>query len=445
MSFFGGSYSTVGDYTMLDPVILQYESIGYLIEVLIAELLFLHSYKKRTYFPLRLIGSTVVSLAIVSRVSLSPNMSPLHRFFLLLFIIAVSILCMLVSFEGDVFSIISSCMAGVATQHIANKLEAILVLTPLTSSLVAISPVYRILTEVLSCILVYGIVYFLVAKDYVVGKGDIRLNIISVLIILTCIGVNRLVVDHEVVDVKIEVAASIYAIICCIFALGIQFYLLKWQREKSEAMVIRGLLSASEKQYEQWKTMVEMNKIAMHDLKHMIGRVEALADKDNIAIPDLTPLKDKIEGFSPLVRTGNDVLDVLLRNMGQVCHRQNVRLNCVSYTDCLGNYDSMKLYFLFANAIDNARAGADTVEDPEKRLIDVSIKQFGESIIIHVWNYYSGNISFEDELPKSENPESGHGFGLKSIKMITDSFGGAMKAYTENDIFHLNIILPMNH
>lgn len=427
---------------MIDPLIQQYESIGYLIEVLIAELLFLHSYKKRSHFILRIVAGFAVSTAVVSQVSLAAVHSPVNRFFLLLFIIAISVLCMFVCFKGDTFSLISSCVAGVATQHIANKVTEIILHTELISSLSAISPVYRIVTELLACIVVYSIVYVLLARDYVEEKGNLRMSIISFLIIFTCIGVNRLVEDHEVMDVKLEIAAAIYAIICCAFALGIQFYLLKWQREKSEAMVIKGLLSASEKQYEQWKAMVELNKVMTHDLKHMVNRVEVLADKDHIAIPDLTPIKDKIEDFSPLVKTGNDVLDVLLRNMGQMCRQQNVRLNCVSYTDCLGKYDSMKLYFLFANAIDNARAGADTVEDPDKRLIDVSIKQFGDSIIVHIWNYYSGSISFEDELPRSDNPESGHGFGLKSIKMITDSFGGAMKAYTENEIFHLNIILP---
>ena len=129
--------------------------------------------------------------------------------------------------------------------------------------------------------------------------------------------------------------------------------------------------------------------------------------------------------------------------MDTLCKEQNIRFNCVSYTEQLGKFDSMSLYFLFANAIDNARAGADKVTDPDKRLIDVSLKQFGDSVIIHIWNYYSGEISFDNGLPVSTAQEEGHGYGLKSIKMLVDKFEGSLKTQTEGDVFHLNIILPL--
>ena len=109
----------------------------------------------------------------------------------------------------------------------------------------------------------------------------------------------------------------------------------------------------------------------------------------------------------------------------------------------LAKFDSMSLYFLFANAIDNARAGAGAVTVPDKRMVDVSLKQFGDSVIIHVWNYFNGELTIKDGLPVSSNTSSGHGFGLKSIKMLVDKFEGAMEARTEGDVFHLNIILPL--
>lgn len=423
-------------------VLLQYETVGYFIEVLAAELLFLHVYKRRRYFFARLLLAFVAGAFVSSRISLSGAEGPFSRFFILLLVIAVSVLFMMFCFEGNVFSIVSSCMAGVATQHIANKLVAIVMIIPMISSICEINVGYRIFTEIIVCALVYAAAFASLDKDYVPKKSSIRLNVISISIILICIGVNRLV-KTDGAEPSYVIATSVYAIICCIFALGIQFYLGKWQQEKTESLVVRELLSASEKQYEQWKAMVELNSIKVHDLKHMLHRIENYVDKYNIDIPDLSPMRESIDGFSPLVKTGNEVIDVLLRNMDRLCRQQGVRLNCVSYTDSLGRFDSMSLYFLFANAIDNARAGAAMVADEDKRLADVSLKQFGDSVIIHVWNYFEGEITFSDELPVSENAEEGHGFGLKSIKMIVDKFGGAMKAHTESDVFHLNIILPL--
>lgn len=421
----------------------KFEAIGYIIEVLIAELLFLHAYKKRNHFWVRFPAAAVISGIIASSITYPAASIAIYRFMFFFFLIALTVGVMLFCYKGNSFSIVSSCIAGVATQHIAFKLMTIISLIPSMSVLLEISVIYRMIVEILTMAVVYTIVYFMAARAQVPDRGSIRLNILSVIVVLICIGVNRLVADAKDLSNEVIVASSIYAILCCSFALSIQFYLHKWQQEKAESMVIKGLLSASEKQYEQWKEMVEFNNIQMHDLKHLLNHIEHFAGKEKTDIPDLSPIRESIEGFAPIVRTGNDVIDVLLRNMGALCRQQGVRLNCVSFTDKLDKFDSMSLYFLFGNAIDNARTGAAAVSDKEKRLVDVSLKQFGDSVIIHVWNYFEGDITFEDKLPVSKDLENGHGFGIKSIKVIVDKFGGAFKTQVEGDVFHLNIILPL--
>ncbi|WP_029200994.1 ATP-binding protein [Oribacterium sp. NK2B42] len=421
----------------------KFESIGYIIEVLMAELLFLHAYKKRNLFWVRFPAAAVIAGIIASGITYPAASIAIYRFMFFFFIIALTVGVMLFCYKGNLFSIVSSCIAGVATQHIAFKLMTIISLIPSMSALLEISVIYRIIVEILTLTVVYTIVYLMVARSQVPDRGSIRLNVLSVIVVLMCIGVNRLVADAKDLSNEVIVASSIYAILCCSFALSIQFYLHKWQQEKAESMVIKGLLSASEKQYEQWKEMVEFNNIQMHDLKHLLNHIEHLAGKEKTDIPDLSPIRESIEGFAPIVRTGNDVIDVLLRNMGALCRQQGVRLNCVSFTDKLDKFDSMSLYFLFGNAIDNARTGAASVSDKEKRLVDVSLKQFGDSVIIHIWNYFEGDITFEDKLPVSKDLENGHGFGIKSIKVIVDKFGGAFKTQVEGDVFHLNIILPL--
>jgi len=421
----------------------KFEAIGYIIEVLMAELLFLHAYKKRNHFWVRFPAAAVISGIIASSITYPAASIAIYRFMFFFFIIALTVGVMLFCYKGNSFSIVSSCIAGVATQHIAFKLMTIISLIPSMSALLEISVIYRIIVEILTLTVVYTIVYLMVARSQVPDRGSIRLNVLSVIVVLMCIGVNRLVADAKDLSNEVIVASSIYAILCCSFALSIQFYLHKWQQEKAESMVIKGLLSASEKQYEQWKEMVEFNNIQMHDLKHLLNHIEHLAGKEKTDIPDLSPIRESIEGFAPIVRTGNDVIDVLLRNMGALCRQQGVRLNCVSFTDKLDKFDSMSLYFLFGNAIDNARTGAASVSDKEKRLVDVSLKQFGDSVIIHIWNYFEGDITFEDKLPVSKDLENGHGFGIKSIKVIVDKFGGAFKTQVEGDVFHLNIILPL--
>ena len=120
-----------------------------------------------------------------------------------------------------------------------------------------------------------------------------------------------------------------------------------------------------------------------------------------------------------------------------------IELQCVAYADCLKYFDGMKLYFLFANAIDNAMEGVSGIEDPEKRLIDISIRAFGDSASIHIWNYFSGPITFSSGLPVTNKSEESHGFGMKSMQRIVDEFDGVMHAHTEGEIFNLDIMLPV--
>jgi sensor histidine kinase regulating citrate/malate metabolism len=150
-----------------------------------------------------------------------------------------------------------------------------------------------------------------------------------------------------------------------------------------------------------------------------------------------------VDRISPTARTGNDALDILLRNMDDLCRQNSITLQCVAYADCLKYFDGMKLYFLFANAIDNAMEGVSGIEDPEKRLIDISIRAFGDTAAIHIWNYFKGPIAFASGLPVSSKQEELHGFGMKSMQRIVDEFDGVMHAHTEGEIFNLDIMLPV--
>ena len=56
-------------------------------------------------------------------------------------------------------------------------------------------------------------------------------------------------------------------------------------------------------------------------------------------------------------------------------------------------------------------------------------------------NYYAGELSFKDGLPQTTKEDSNwHGFGLRSIKLIVQKYGGELTTYVEDDIFHLSIL-----
>lgn len=419
------------------------EALAYLVEIIYAEGLFLRYFEKREHYRLRR-GVSMVVMLLLGTLTGIPRHSSVTRFLWYFLFMAWRVICAWDCFKGDFSSIVSACMAGFATQHIANKVTILLRLIPAVGAALKRAPALGILLEILVFVAVYALVYVVFAKNIRTWSDSRQLNLLSGAIIFLCIGLNRLVADTTEGIVQHEAALCIYAIIGCIFALIIQVYISRWEEERSRALVMRRLLADSEKQYEQWKASAEQINVAVHDIRHMLARVEALAEKKHMELPDLKEVERAVDRFTPSVRTGSDVLDVLLRNMTGLCGQDGITLRCAAYTDGLKHFDGMSLYFLFANAIDNAMESVARTEEPDKRFIDVSIRSFGSAVVVNIWNYYTGKLDFVDGLPVTRNDCSIHGFGMKSIELIVERLGGVLNVHAENGVFNLNILLPLD-
>ncbi len=415
---------------------------AYLIEIMIAEFLFLGPYKKRSGFAGRLILSHLL-LLVTGAVTGIPGQAGFPRFLWFFAAMAACIAAVYACYDEDIFTLVSACVAGFATQHIANKITILLGLIPTVRWIEEQSPTMHALFEILVFSYVYLIVYLIFGRSRTNIKANLHLQVLSLFIVFTCIGVNRLVVDSAVGNVYFDIAACLYAILCCVFALIIQFTVAKWQQADTERLLTGQLFTESKKQYEQWSVNAGMIKQWIHDLRHLMNRIENMASQKQVDIPDISRVKAAVDRISPTAKTGNDALDVLLRNMDDLCRRNNIELQCVAYADCLKYFDGMKLYFLFANAIDNAMESVSGIEDPEKRLIDISIRAFGDSASIHIWNYFKGPITFSEGLPVTNKDRESHGFGMKSMQRIVDEFDGVMQAGTQGEVFNLDIMLPV--
>ena len=93
------------------------------------------------------------------------------------------------------------------------------------------------LFEILVFSYVYLIVYLIFGRSRTNIKANLHLQVLSLFIVFTCIGVNRLVVDSAVGNVYFDIAACLYAILCCVFALIIQFTVTKWQQADTERLL----------------------------------------------------------------------------------------------------------------------------------------------------------------------------------------------------------------
>lgn len=104
------------------------------------------------------------------------------------------------------------------------------------------------------------------------------------------------------------------------------------------------------------------------------------------------------------------------------------------------------LYAIFQNAIHNAIDAVMKVEELDKRVIRLNIKRINNIVSVHIENYAvnADSIRFENGLPVSESKvKDMHGFGMRSMKMAVEKYGGNIGVDVRDGIFHLNMIIPV--
>ena len=68
----------------------------------------------------------------------------------------------------------------------------------------------------------------------------------------------------------------------------------------------------------------------------------------------------------------------------------------------------------------------------------------GELLRIEQSNYFSGSLVFDDGLPiTSKEDTAHHGFGTRSIRMLTEKYHGHFHIGIHDNIFSLSIIIPI--
>ena len=87
--------------------------------------------------------------------------------------------------------------------------------------------------------------------------------------------------------------------------------------------------------------------------------------------------------------------------------------------------DTLDLYSIFGNIIDNAIESVVQLKDEEQRIIGITVSSDGNFLCIHTENYYSHPLSLSDGLPETtKGDNSYHGYGMNSVRMLIEKYGG---------------------
>lgn len=228
----------------------------------------------------------------------------------------------------------------------------------------------------------------------------------------------------------------------CIVLLYLEGEMFKKSHMRQELEVMNLLYQKEREQYFLAKENIELINQKCHDLKHQI-RALRKGDKEELD-KYLKEIEKSVEIYEAIVKTGNEVFDTILTEKSLHCRAKQIQVSCVADGSQMDFIDTIDLYALLGNAMDNAIEAVEQFKEPEKRQIDVMIYRQQKFLVIHIMNPLPQTLIYKEGLPVTTKEDKGlHGFGLRSMKMIVKKYEGFLSVSEEDGCFSLKMLIPI--
>lgn len=224
--------------------------------------------------------------------------------------------------------------------------------------------------------------------------------------------------------------------------LYLQNELFKKSEMRQELEIMNLLWKKEQEQYRLSKENIALINQKCHDLKHQIRALRSVGEEERNQY--LNEIEESVQIYEAIMKTGNEVLDTILTEKSLYCKERGITVSCVADGSQMGFINTVDLYAILGNAIDNAIEAVEKFEQKEMRQIDVMIYRQKQFLVMNVINPLEGNLIYEDGIPVTtkENKKI-HGFGLKSIEYMVKKCDGILSISEEAGCFSLMILIPV--
>lgn len=438
---------------------LTFYKLLFVVEIVVAEFLFAFNLKKRKYFILRFAGCILVLLGVAAVFPVvADNAWYSSIIFLVLFALTVPMLWF--CYAEPWLNILFCAIAAYTLQHfayeLANLLLSLLVWgrSPIlglydsgTADFWAFTKesIFYMLIYLMCYFASYAVIYKIFGKR--IKKGyEMKIKNLSLFLLIAAALLVDIVLNSVLIYVETDLTSSVvnYAtnLLCCILLLYCQFSLLLTKELKDELQIVHRLWYQEREQYLISKENIDLINMKCHDMRHQIREI---GKSKSISSETIKEIESSISLYDSMVKTGNEVLDIILTEKSLRCHKRGIVLTCVADGELLNFINTADLYSLFGNALDNAIEAVLKLPDGDNRIIGLRIHAVGNLITINLKNSYKGELVYDEHgYPKTTKEDSNyHGYGIKSILYVVEKYDGNLSIVAKNDSFNLNILIPI--
>ena len=399
----------------------------------------MRKFERRSLFWLRLSLSVAVAACFYFIPPLSIGPISCVFFIVLAYVVGVAALC----FKANIFNCIFYGLTAWAVQHLAWSfylIACMLFSMNLAVSIVAYLAIYAVTYTVMFFIFSYG------RTDCVIHRERLMAGVISFLALF----VTTILYDFSVAEVGYSVWSSLYAAILSLIILFVQFGLLtrdslirRGEQLERDKVMLESLLYRQNQQQLLAGETVEIINRKCHDLKHQLALFRHSQGGENAEY--LREIEKAVMVYGDIAKTGNNALDITLTEKCLLCNERGIKFTYIVDGESLNIIKPTDVSALFGNILDNAIESV-AGEADERKIIRLHVSVVRGYLRIHCENYCSHEVEFADGLPVPDaEKDLYHGFGTKSIRYIAEKYDGNVVMECKDEMFHVNIIIPINN
>ena len=178
-----------------------------------------------------------------------------------------------------------------------------------------------------------------------------------------------------------------------------------------------------------------------HDMKNHLLLLQAQTGNGREVQNSIQELKDQIQEYENYHHTGNEFLDIIIRDKAKAAQEKKIDFSAVISFESGSFIEPLDISTIFGNALDNAIEASEKLSE-DKRLITVRANRVRNMLVITVEN----NTVFASSEPKGTTKKDtfAHGFGLSNLKNAVEKYDGQCSTKLENGMFKLKIIIPIS-
>lgn len=409
---------------------------GYIFQILLAEVLFTFSLRRRKYFCVRVIfgGMIYCLLSLIIPNLIAKYVSGFFSLSIFLFSVSLCSFC----FESSFQDILFCCVGAQLTQNLSYNVEN-LIYQPFSEQF---SYQGWFLLSVVTMVVIYTACYLLFAKRlYNVHYAWVNRLGVYLFSLIAALFVYVMQYLFQLYGIDMLWVTRPPLILCCIFGLCVQFEWIALAGRRKENLFLEHMLEKENRQYEITKSSMDLINMKAHDLKHQITRIRNLKSVED---PELDEIESVIEQYEMNNVTGNKTLDVILAEKQLICRENGIQMTVMADGKALSLFRTADIASMFGNALDNAIECERKVKEKDKRCIVLDVHTKGNMLSIRVENYCPDAPEFVEGFPvTSKEDRDNHGFGLRSIRYIAKKYDGTVQSGVRNDFFILSMLFQI--